>query len=343
MSTHKPFLRRPLFWILSVPAAIIIVLAVWFLLPLDYEVDVATSPDSVVGYLVSNLHRDRGVGGLARSYGAERFAGPDAGFLRRTAFRVGSSVGFPRSVSGWIIEEPGSTLPAVVAIVELGRVVRLLRLVHPVVLPRALFGSPGLRGRVGPYRLHAAPGGAGTTPVAAYTFVGDSLLVSTSREVLFQVLQFLADGARAQSAEAMAIQALRPTDAHIYLTNRRGGLTGLVQAVEERVAFAALPSVDAIHAIHITADVEGTVDAARVAGSLAFEYSDPERAGDVYSDVRFLYGTLRRMARSQEIEFQGEITETTTDITLRYSAMGLERLLAPTEQPPESSADQGPE
>lgn len=337
MADHRKPFQRVGVWILLILAVVVVVGSVWLFIPLRYRLDTRIEPYDVVGYFETHLSRDSGVGGFVLDAAGERFLGADPGGLRRFGFSVATSLGFPRSVRGWFVREPAETLPAVIAVVHLGRVVRPLRLFHGVALPRVLFGEGARTERVGPYRLRTSDSGGSATPIAAYAFVGDSFVVSTSRAALSSLFHMIAENSPAVRPEVEA--ALESSDAEIqaYLTNQAGKLTDVVRGVEERVAFAALPSADALSAIHITADIARGEEGYELISATEFQNTDPSRAREVYSDARFLYGALRRVARSQEIELAGEVVEEDASVTLEIRAAGIEAFLeTPEEQSPET-------
>jgi hypothetical protein len=332
MADHRKPLQRVGVWILLVVAVLLITASVWLLLPIRYRLDTRVEPYDVVGYFETSLSRESGVGAFAMEAARDRFLGPNPGGLRQFGFSLATNVGFPRAVNGWLVREPGETLPAVMAVVHLGRVVRPLRLFHGLVFPRVLFGGSARTERVGSYRLRTVDSGGSATPIAAYAFVGDSFVVSTSRAALSSLFHMLAENSPAVRPEVE--EALDGSDAEIqaYLTNQAGKLTDVVRGVEERVAFAALPSADALSAIHVTADIAPSEGGYELVSATEFENTDPSRAREVYSDARFLYGTLRRVARSQEIDLQGEVVEEGLSVTLELRATGIEAFLEPPEE-----------
>jgi hypothetical protein len=329
MAEQKKGKRRVGVWILIAVGGLILAGAVWLLLPLRYPLDTQTEPYDVVGYFQTRLDPEVGFGAFGVELAEARVL-PDGG-LSRFGFRLASALGFPRSVDGWLVAEPGATLPAAVVALDLGRAVRLIKLVHRVALPRVLFGGRPRTERVGSYRLRAPDSGVSDTPISAYAFVGDHFLVATSRAALSSLFHALDTGATGTQADV--VDAFRSSEAEVqaYLTNRTGKLTDTVRGVEERVAFAALPSADALGSIHVTADIAPADDGYALTSETTFNHTDASRAREVYSDARFLYGALRRVARSQEVDLRGEVVEDASSVTLVLEAVGLETLFSPQE------------
>jgi hypothetical protein len=322
--------RRVGVWVVTAVGGLVLIGAVWLLLPLRYPLDTRTETYDVVGYFETHLDREVGFGAFGVELAEARVL--ETGGLSRFGFRLASGLGFPRSVSGWLIAEPGETLPAAIVALDLGRSVRLMKLGHRLVLPRALFGQRPRTERVGSYRLRAPDSGVSDTPIAAYAFVGDHFLVSTSRAALSSLFHVLDTGASAIQPDVA--DAFESSDAEVqaYLTNRTGKLTDSVRGMEERVAFAALPSADALASIHVTADIASVDDGYALTSATTFNHTDGSRAREVYSDARFLYGALRRVARSQEIDLRGEVVEDASSVTLMLDAAGLETLFSPPEE-----------
>jgi hypothetical protein len=80
-------------------------------------------------------------------------------------------------------------------------------------------------------------------------------------------------------------------------------MTALIVEASEKFSFAAFPSIDAVSSI------EGRVELhpEEIGGSAVFHCRRSGRLEEVKSDVKFLYGALRRIARAADLNMQGDV------------------------------------
>lgn len=323
---NRRFPLRPWVMIVAILASCVVVLTILYVRPVRHHIPLNLPPSRAIGFLHIDTSPPTGTVRLAESIARTRFLDPDGSRLRRFAFDFVVTRGMPERVVVWLLPGTGSDEIGFVGVVDLPRMGRLARPIHRMVLPGALFSGGASQKRIAGHSVISAKEyEEATTAVRAYSFHRDSLLVSSSPSILANYLASLSaaavlDTVIADSVAAAAVASR--ADVLAVFANETGRLTEFVRDIEDRVAFAAIPSIDTIPLITAEMTIEDTV----ASSILSFVYEDRSRAQEVYSDVRFLYGTLRRMAKSQELDLRGNIIEHELRYDLEFGIEGLDGL-----------------
>jgi hypothetical protein len=307
-------------WILLAVGLLLLTLMVWLLWPLRHPEVPAFQPENAVAAIVIDLDGDSELTSLALEVGRERLLGSDPGFLKRALFSVGVSLAMPRSVTVWIAPGESPTSPRYLAVASMDRGGRIVRLLGRGVIKSRLIDAPRDTVRVAGARITSSTQSDDGFSPGAFAFESDSLLIASD---LGMIRDVLAPEVRGEAAEAFAedivSQSEGDTDASVVGTNRTAELTGIIQAVEDRFAFALMPSVDALSAFAI----QTTLLAGDIVGTAEFNYTDPERVAEGYSDVRYLRGAVRRKLRGMGLELDAEVAEEESRVTMEFTVPGL--------------------
>ena len=102
---------------------------------------------------------------------------------------------------------------------------------------------------------------------------------------------------------ALLVRSLGGRDAALYVDNTRGGMTALVERVSGNYSFAAFPSMQAVSSI----EGRAAFGPDELEGSLVFRCRKAAGTGEVASDVKFLYGAMRRVANAAGMNMRGKV------------------------------------
>jgi hypothetical protein len=307
-------------WILLGVGLVLVALMVWLILPLRHPDPPAYQPENAVAMVVVDLDNDSDATQLAIELARERLAGSDPGAFARLAFSVGSSLAMPRQVAVWVTAGEDSVDPRYLAVASLDRGGRIIRLLGRGVIKRRLLGRSADTVRINGTRVSSAAPEEDSMMPTAFAFTSDSLLVASDFAMIRDVLApgpVIAD--EATFAQTIRDNLPGPGEISALGFNASGEMTGLVRAAEEKYAFAAMPSVDALSGMVIRAGL--TEDAA--SGSAVFSYADRSRLDEGRSDVRYLYGVIRRLLRPMGLDMDAEITVDDGAVTLAFAIPGL--------------------
>jgi hypothetical protein len=337
---EQPRRRRlaPWAWVVMVVIALVAGAAIFYYLPLRHRVPPNLPANRAIGYFTAGFAPGSDLTTLGLELVRNRLAGPDTSNARQKIVRIVSDAAIPERVFGWIMPGSWDEKIAAIAVVDLPRLGRLIRATHRLFLPGMLFDGRARTIRVVGRRIVAEREyQPDDMAIRAYAFLNDTLLVATSPQALTEYLvnvdrDTITDPvfeesvtahttAPSANAGAAAVAVARP-DAILLFQNFRGDLTSLVRMVEDRFAFAAIPSIDAMPFIASELTVEGSAANA----SIVFDFDDESRKAEVFSDVRFLYGTLRRAAKATELDLRGEIVDEPGRYALRFTIEGLDDL-----------------
>lgn len=305
ITTTPKKIRR---WILLGAAVLLAFAVFWLLLPVRKAVPAELLPDTSFAYLSCPLDRsDPAVQAIVSALKA-RLTGPGSGFSRRALVSLLLPAALPRTVTVVFAADGTAGEPAILIFADVGRLARIIGLFGGRVDGILLRGGPVAKDRLSGRRYAYIPGKSGGFSPSAYAMVDDTLVMGTNVEVLKDCL------ARSGGVEPPAVpaaslasrlaQSLGGRDVVLYVDNAGGGMSRLVAAASEKYAFAAFPTIDAVSSI--SARIELHPDA--MSGSAAFECSKPEMIQGVESDVRFLYGAFKRVARASGANMTGDVS-----------------------------------
>jgi len=284
--------------------------------------------------VVLELDNDSDLMELALEIGRERLLGSDPGFVKRALFSIGVSLAMPRSVTVWISPGESPTKPRYLAVASMDRGGRIIRLLGRGIIKSRLIDAPRQTVRVEGARItSAAEPDDGMSP-AAFAFESDSLLIASDLGMIRDVLAPDTLGAAAEQFAADIVgRAEDSADISVIGTNRTAQLTGMVQALEQRLAeaglaFALMPSADALS----TFTIGSSIVSGDLNGSAEFSYADPERLAEGESDVLYIYRVLRRKLDGMGMDMGAEISVRESIVRMDFSVLGLADYLRSTNE-----------
>jgi hypothetical protein len=149
--------------------------------------------------------------------------------------------------------------------------------------------------------------GESTKGPSPYAVVGNTVVIGNSLRAVKESFDSYRGGRSLDAAglrlNGLLVQSLEGRDAVLHVDNGGGEMTALITEASEKYSFAAFPSIDAVSSI------EGRVELRpeELGGSAVFRCGRPGRLEEVKSDVKFLYGALRRIARAADLDMQGDV------------------------------------
>lgn len=348
-------------WVLFGAAALlgsfIVGLVVWVFLPIEEISPPRLLPSTAFCFFSLTIDQDSpGMSEILAGAG-KRVESSDSWFGKKAAAKLVISSALPRSIvvilaadgsvpsggsspkgaapeKGEIAAGESQEGESIVLIAGMGKAVRLMKLsARP--LGRALFeGTQAVKRRIDGRRFWVAGQGREESRFSAFTFVGNNLVIGSSLPVLVDSYRSFAGGALPDTQRRLAallFQALQQKDARLYADNGKGGLSDLFHTAEEKYAFAAFPSIDAVNTI------EGSIRVLPdgMSGGAVFYCRGTEKLEDVKSDVKFIYGALRRKLRASDLDMKGEIAVEGKSVRFDFTIPGFAQALfarTPSEQ-----------
>jgi len=295
------------FWI-PVAAALVAVLVCIILLVGGKQIpDRSLVPDSAFAFVTVNLQeKGQGARPLLDSMEAWMLQKERSRLKRFAIKRVVSSF-LPEQVIAIAATGKDNAKPEILLIVKTGCVIRLAKLFHSQAARVFFYGNRHKEEKVQGYRVTYIETGDGRMGVRAYTIIGNTLIAGSSYNVLEDALtsDSIKDTEQTQppNLTTMLLQGSDRYTLFIFAENGARNLSRIETFIEERYAFALFPTMDAVEMIYgqmnLTPD-EGL-------GSVSFLCNDAGRLREVYSDVKYIYGALRRVLRPSNIDMEGEI------------------------------------
>jgi hypothetical protein len=252
-------------------------------------------------------------------------------FPRRLALSVLLPGALPPSLSAAMGSDPSGGEAALLVYADLGRLSKVLRLAGDLAAGSLLGGEGPIVKEVSGGKVVRSRAGDGPG-FAAYAVVGGTLVLGTSRAAIVDCCARYAgkdavDGGQAAWSASLE-KATSYRGAYLYADNRDGSLSRLVNAATARYSFAAFPSIDSVASINGTILVlEGEIK-----GRMTFASTSGEGIETIASDVRFIYGAAKRVARSAGLKLQGEILEDGGKAVFDFSLPGYMEALSASEE-----------
>ncbi len=313
--------RFPWRWILLGAAGLVLLalvaFVVWLALPARGTPLVELLPEKPFAYLSFTVDRSDPAVGEIVARTRERLGGPPHGVVRRALVNALLPAALPDSFTAVLSLDAKTGTPQVVLCAGMGRMARLLRLFSRPVDRALLRGGALARVRVNGHRFIVRRGNSAGLRPSAYTFVGTTLVAGTSLEAVRESYDDCRTGGpRAAGADLAArlSRSLQGRDIVLYVDNRDGGMTRLVAGVSEKVSFAAFPTIDAVSTIDATISLLPE----RMHGTAVFSLTAPAKPDGVLSDVKFLFGALKRMARASGMRMGGEVTTRGNEVVFNF-------------------------
>jgi hypothetical protein len=299
---------RRFFAVLALLVALVVAGAVlWFFLPMGKTPVSRLMPDNPFAFISYNVDPSDPAVAAIVSIVKDRAAGPGKG-LKSSLIRFLVPAAVPRNLTVVLAADAKARRTDVVVLVGMGRMARLLRIYSDPLDERIFGGAPVSKEWSNGRRFTFIQKGSPAFGPSVYAVIGDTLVLGTGLYPVMQCADRYDHGAPPGDAETeMGSQLERlpeEKDAVIYADNAGGGLSRAVQAASQRFAFSAFPSIDAV--LSVQGRVRLLPD--RISGSLRFVSVGSDRLEEIGSDVRFLYGACRRLARGAGMAMSGNVT-----------------------------------
>lgn len=329
--SRKPVKRA----VLAVLGAILIILigsGFWLSLPTERIPVASLLPSSPFAYLTVKLDRkDPAIAGIAESLKGR--LGAKSGFIKRQAINLLLPAALPPSVSIAVSSDARSDVSSLVVFADMGRLSKPLRLFGSSVAGRLLRGKgPIIREIIDGQVVWSRSPGKGPVSLSAYAIIGGTIVLGTSRNALLDVCARYssknAPDERRASWGAALTKATAMAGAYFYAENKGGDLTRLVNGTSAKYSFAAFPSIDAVSAISGScAILESAVN-----GQLVIRSSSVDQGEAIRSDIQFIYGAVKRVARSAGFKMQGEAVVNDGGVVFSFSLPGYREALSASEK-----------
>jgi len=326
----KRLWKRIVLGILLALAAATLGLGVWLALPPERVPTARLLPSGPFAYFTIRLDRDDPAVRAIVARIEERLSSRGS-FPRRLAVSALLPGALPPSLSAAIRSDPSGGEAGLLVYADLGRLSKVLRLAGNRVAESLLRGSGPIIKEVSNGKVVRSRAG-GSLGFAAYTVVGGTLVLGTSRAVVVDCCAQYAgkeagDERRAAWGEALE-KAMAYRRAYLYADNRDGSLSRLVNAATDKYSFAAFPSIDSVASIN--ASVLVLED--EIKGRIAFASTSAEKTEAIASDIRFIYGAAKRVARSAGLKLRGEILGEGNEAVFDFSLPGYMEVLSASEK-----------
>jgi len=264
-------------------------------------------PDSAFAFVTVNLHeKGQGVRPALDSMEAWMLQ-KEHGRLKRFAIKRAFSSFLPEQIIAVAAPGEDQTKPEILLIVRMGCVIRLAKLFHGQVARVFFSGKDYEEEKIQGDRVTYIETRDGRMGVRAYAIIGNTLIAGSSYTVLEDALTSDSVKSTGETQPPNLIpMLLRSSDRHtlfIFADNRVRNLSRLEVYIEERYAFALFPTMDAVEIIY----GQMSLIPGEALGSAAFLCNDVGRLREVYSDVKYIYGVMRRVLRPSNIDMEGEI------------------------------------
>jgi hypothetical protein len=251
-----------------------------------------------------------------------------AGFFRKAAVSVALPGALPPSIEV-VAGRVGSGGDCLLVYADLGRASKLLGLAGPAAAKALLRGAENIstERRYGRRILYGTVSGI-RSPFAAYAIVGGTLVIGTSKEAVEDCCANFAAAPAAGSARASWGEAVDKASslrgAYLFADNREGALSRVVEAASSAFSFAAFPSIGSV------ASINGSIQLLEdeIKGTVAFAASAGAKSEEIASDVQFIYGAVKRVARSAGLRLQGEVSADAGGVGFAFSLPGYAEALA---------------
>jgi hypothetical protein len=329
-SSRRSLLRSIALVAVLVLAALVAGLGLWLALPSAKVPASRLLPAEAYAYITVGLHpSDPAVSKAIGILKARLSSG--AGFFRKAAVAAALPRALPPSIEIVAGRAGSGGGDCLLVYADLGRTSKLLRLAGPAAAKAILRGAQDISSerRYGRRILYGTVSGI-RSPFAAYAIVGGTLVIGTSKEAVEDCCANYAaapapGSSRASWGEAVD-KAASLRGAYLYADNREGSLSRVVGAASSRFSFAAFPSIGSV------ASINGSVQILEeeLKGEVSFAAAAGGKSEEIASDVQFIYGAAKRVARSAGLRLQGEVTAGAEGVDFAFSLPGyMEALAAP--------------
>jgi hypothetical protein len=263
-------------------------------------------PDSAFAFMYVNINEDdRGTAALLDSV-EEWMLQNEPGRLKRFMIKRVLSSFLPERLVA-IAVAGSEAKPEALLIVRMGSVIRLAKL-FPGQIDRALFeGQDFNEEKIRGHHVKYAETTHNRMGLSAYTIIGKSIVIGSSYAVLQDALiSYPASSIDETKPQHLTPLFLRGSDQHtifMFADNGARDLSKIVSFIEEKYAFAPFPSMDAVEMVYGYISISEE----QVSGQIIFLSNDAGRIREVRSDVKYIYGAMRRKLKASSVELEGDV------------------------------------
>lgn len=291
----------------------LVITTVWLLIPVKNIPASAFLPMDQFGFLRININAEKqDMAGFLDSV-KSRLADSASNRFKRFFVKKAFQPGLPRRITVTLCPGKDSLLPELGCVIGMDRIIRPVRLFHAPLRKMLLRGKTVKKMHMDGLRFFSVSPISGQT--FYYRFVRNTILVSPSPNLLIRMSKQPDRNGSVDSGRIIPLlyKGACDVDGFFFMDNLEGNVTSMIQPLEETFSFAAFPSIDRVSMI------AGWIDCS--AGGLnidsAFFTNAEFGLAQVQSDVRYLYGALRRILRSSDIGMKGEISSRSHSVLLQ--------------------------
>jgi hypothetical protein len=298
--------RQWKFWAFVGYALIIVVICLCLFVSIQEMPIWSLVPNSAFAFISINISEDSGgTASLLNSLESWLLQGETSRVKRFMIKRAFSSF-LPERII--VIAATGTEAkPESLVIVKMTGFVRLVK-VFPRQVDRVFFEGKNIQEEmIRGHRVKYIEAMNGRVGLGAYTIIGKTLVVGSSYSVLHGALtSYPQTNHTHRDSQHLTPLFLRGTELHsfvMFVDNGAQELSKVVSYIEQKYAFAPFPNIDAVEMVYgnifLAAD--------EVSGHITFISNDIDRLREVHSDVKYIYGVMRRIFRPLNITLEGEI------------------------------------
>jgi len=234
--------------------------------------------------------------------------GPEIGAFKRILFRLMFSSALPKQIIGVATMSDETGVPDFIFILRMGRIIRFLK-TFGTAFDRVIFEDlPAEKGKTESGIVYKRTlGKTEEMRPSAYSVIGNSIIAATSASALESCIDNFTDE-KGESPDRVDLGTLflssaLEEDAFFFADNNSEELTDIFGAIQEKYAFAAFPTIDSVSMIVGYARLLP----GQIQGSVLFYCSDSAQISSVKSDVKFIYGAMRRKLKPSDVELKGDV------------------------------------
>lgn len=281
--------------------------SIWLFRPLKEVPPWKLMPSTTFSFFTFSLDQaDPGVSALLEGMQAKLIT-QDTGVMKAHLFKKVFPSLIPTRLVGLVSYDELRGEPQILILVSMGKVIRLLKLAGGL-FDRVLFeGVESVKVHTEGHSFKTRKDSQDGMRPTAYTIVGNNLLLGSNLSLLQDsyrdYARTLHGDAEDEYMSGLLLQASSQRGGSLCVDNTQGLLSKIFQEVEEKYSFAAFPSIDAVSTI--MGDLRILPE--ELNGSLTFYCSSDDKLPEVRSDVKFIYGALRRKLRASDIDMKGAV------------------------------------
>ena len=141
MKKKRKLYKKIWIWILVAIAILVGSTAGWYLRSPIYPFLINLPPERAIGFFRAVIDSDSEAEEFLQQAAQAKLVDADSKFIRKTAVRAAVSAAIPVRIYGWLVPGRTDDNPDYVVFFDVGKRIRLVKLVHRLVLSNRLFSS----------------------------------------------------------------------------------------------------------------------------------------------------------------------------------------------------------